>query len=246
MRFVFFLFFAIGIVLLFRSGASSFFEKSGIDLELTVFRLFLSQPNASDETRKALEENEDLAQKLVNLESIKKENKALKDQFQAAGPPPDNTLLPARIIGAPSFIPGITEPQIFILDKGKNDRVKKGQAVVFKNNLVGTITEVSKNRSKVQLLTHKDFSLPGRTMETSALGIINGKQNNELVFGNVLLSEELKISDIVLTYGEPPDIVIGKIVSVERKPSSLFQTARVKSLLAFSKLFMVFVIIGND
>jgi len=242
MRFVFFLFFALGAILLFRSGASSFFEKIGIDIELTVFRLFLSQPDAN-KFQKVFEENEDLRQKLVNLESIKKENKALKDQFQT-GSLLSNILLPARIIGAPSFIPGITEPQIFILDKGKDDRVKKGQAVVFKNNLVGTITEVSKNRSKVQLLTHKDFSLSGRTMETSALGIINGGQNNELVFGNVLLSEELKISDMVLTYGEPSDIVIGKIVSVERIPSSLFQTARVKSLLAFSKLFMVFVIIG--
>lgn len=245
MKFVFFLFFALGAVLLFRSGASSFFEKIGIDLELTVFRLFQPKPDTSDETRRLVSENEDLRQKLVNLESIKKENKALKDQFQAAGPP-DNILLPARIISAPSFIPGITRPEVFILDKGKNDRVKKGQAVVFKNNLVGTITEVSKNRSKVQLLTHEDFSLSGKTMETFALGVVNGGQNDELVFGNVLLSEELKISDMVLTYGEPPDIVIGKIVSVERKPSSLFQTARVKSLLAFSKLFMVFVIIGSE
>jgi cell shape-determining protein MreC len=50
--------------------------------------------------------------------------------------------------------------------------------------------------------------------------------------------------DITLSgSGFPPDLVVGKITSVEKKPSSLFQKAEVESFINFSKITAVFVIV---
>src|SRR6185295_6938379 len=42
-----------------------------------------------------------------DLEKLKKENKALSDQFQITNPK-SSTLVPSNVIGSPSFIPGVT------------------------------------------------------------------------------------------------------------------------------------------
>ena len=65
--------------------------------------------------------------------------------------------------------------------------------------------------------------------------------------------EKLEKDDFVLTKGDvdseghgiPADLVIGKIVSVNKKASNLFQSASVQSLVDFSKLNMVFVMMNN-
>jgi rod shape-determining protein MreC len=70
---------------------------------------------------------------------------------------------------------------------------------------------------------------------------------------NVVLSEKLEKDDLVRTKGDvdergqgfPPDLIVGKIISVNKQPSALFQSAEVKSLVDFSRLSTVFVITQN-
>jgi cell shape-determining protein MreC len=71
-----------------------------------------------------------------------------------------------------------------------------------------------------------------------------------MIFDNVLQSSDIKISDVILTKGDqdikgvgiPPDLILGKLISVSKKPSNLFQKGEVVSLLDFSNLSTVFVI----
>ena len=86
------------------------------------------------------EQNLSLSKKLVDQSKISADNKALRDQFATAYPK-TSTLLPADIISSPAFIPGISAPEDFILDKGEKDGVKKDQIVVYKDNIVGKITK---------------------------------------------------------------------------------------------------------
>lgn len=70
-----------------------------------------------------------------------------------------------------------------------------------------------------------------------------------MILDNVLLSETLKVGDVVLTNGDidqngkglPPDLIVGKITSVDKNPSALFQKADVVSFVDFSKLSTLFV-----
>lgn len=246
----FFLFFFLSffIFILAKAGLLSG-VRSSLETVLVPVASFTRQTTTiipSFSSNSALEklkkENSDLLSQLAEKKSLETEVAALRDQFQT--PYPKSTdLLAAKIIASPSFLPGVSQPSHLILNRGAKDKVKVGQAVVYKNNLVGKIVSVSENLSDVALLTSLDISLTVKTVSTnnsSALGVVRGT-GGEMVLENVLLSEKISTSDLVVTKGEG-DLIVGKIEAVEKKPSALFQTAKVKSLLDFSKLSTVFVV----
>lgn len=200
--------------------------------------------------KKLQSENLSLTSMLSDQKKLQEENSALSDQFQASLPN-SNTLLPAGIVGAPSFIPGISIPETFILDKGKNDGLKVGDAVLYKNNLLGSISQLTASLAKVQLVTNAASSFTAKTASTQALGVIQGQGGGQMILNNVVLSDNLKVSDLVLTNGDtnlngegyPPDLVVGKIVSIDKKASALFQRAEVASFIDFTKITTVFVLL---
>lgn len=206
----------------------------------------------NDRLEKLEKEKRILAKQLVDWVNLQKENNALKDQFQTSLGISLN-LLPAKVIGAPSFIPHVTSLETLILDKGQQDGVQEEMGVVFEGNAVGKITKTSQRLSIVMLVTNKEYWAPAKTVQTSALGVLKGKGNSEMVIDNVLLSEKLNTSDTIVTalgintkgIGMPPDFIFGEITASEKKPSDLFQKAQVKSILDFTKLSTVFIVLGE-
>ncbi len=185
---------------------------------------------------------------ILDQKKMEADIKALRDQF-AISRPSSTTLLPAKVIGLPSFIPGATPPEFLILDKGWRDGVKKDQAVVLLQNLVGKVSQVSQNSSKAILITNKDILFAAK-LESEALGVVRGL-GDSLIIDNILLSEEVKKDSLILTKGSedlsgvglPPDLIVGKIASIEKKSSDLFQKARVQTLVDLTKINMVFIVI---
>jgi rod shape-determining protein MreC len=194
-------------------------------------------------------ENLELTKKLVDQSKLTADNKALRDQFQIQNPKSTN-LLEADVIGAPSFIPGVSVPETLILNRGTRDGVRSGQAVVYQDNLIGKVGEVFAFSSSVILVSNSSVSFTAKSLETQSQGVVKGQGGGDMVFDNVLLTDTLRKQDTVLTKGDvntkgsgfPPDLVVGKIASVSKNPSDLFQKADVKSLIDFSKLTKVFVI----
>lgn len=191
----------------------------------------------------------DQYKELASFQTVIKDNQALKDQFDF-GASYQSQLLAARVIGAPRFLPGVSSPEVFILDKGTTSGVSVGQGVVFRDQVVGKITKVGPSSAVATLVTNPRFSLPVRTARNSALGVVKGTGAGDMLLDNVLLSEELQIGDVVVTYGDvqetgvglPPDIIVGKIVSVDKKPSALFQTAKLHVIQPLEKLTLVFIV----
>lgn len=267
--FLIFLFLSIVVLGLSKTQASanlrSFLETVSSPLQKITYGVFNGFPRIFSNSKTQDLENKNRACQalLVDQQNLIRENAALRDQFQTALPKSPN-LLPAKILGQQAFIPGISLPETFTLDRGAKDGVLKGAAVVFKNNLVGKIERVSSNLSTVALLTNKNSSFTVRTLPAplpygtgpsknfQALGILRGQGNGEMILENVELSENLKVSDLVLTYGDldikglgyPPDLIVGRVASVDKKPSALFQKAAVLSLLDFQKLSTVFIVVG--
>ncbi len=201
---------------------------------------------------KTQQENKALTLELAKMNLIKADNASLHDQFLTSNPPNKN-LLPAQIVGMPSFLPGISMPEGYILHAGKKEKVFINAPIIYKDNLIGKVVNLEDHFSKVILVSNKNMSFSGKTTDTGATGIIKGTGNGTIIFDNVLLSDTLKVGDIVVTSGEvdingkgfPPDLVVGKITSVEKNPSSLFQRASVASLINFSKLTNVFVLLSD-
>lgn len=229
----------------FLNPVSSVFQKIAIPFQRTTYNLFNSAG-----LKKLENENIMLTSMLADQKKLERENSALSDQFQVSFPK-SSTLLPANIIGAPSFVPGVSLPEKFIIDKGKDNGVKIDQAVVYRNNLIGKITVVNDSLSEITLVTNSSSSFTARASSSQAQGVIKGQGKGQMILDNVLLSENLKSSDLVLTNGDtslngtgfPPDLVVGKIISVDKKASSLFQRAEVSSFIDFSKIKTVYILV---
>jgi rod shape-determining protein MreC len=230
---------------------SSFFEKEASSIQLITFRIFQKLPFVSEDTRiKELEDkNLEFLSKISDYEKVKRENQALSDQFQTAYPQ-STELLKVNIIGASAFVPGVSIPDIFVVDRGAKNNLKVGMAIVIKDNLVGIISKVSENLSEVNTVNNALVSFTAKT-EGGVVGII--KREEGLTLDNILLSENLSKGELVLTKGDvdsngvgiPPNLIVGKIISIEKKPSELFQKAKVESFVDFVHLSTVFVYVEN-
>jgi len=228
---------------------SSFLEKGVSAVQTTAFGIFQKTPFVTENTKikELRDENLKLLSSLGSLEKLKKENQALSDQFQISYPK-SVQLLRADIVGAPGFIPGVSVPNVFVLNKGEADNIKRGYTVLIKDNLVGVISQVSENLSKVDTVNNPSFSFTAKT-ENGAAGLIMG--GGTLTLGEILLSENLVKGDLIMTKGDInsdgigilPDLIVGKITSVEKNPSDLFQKAKVESFVNFVNLTSVFIYI---
>jgi rod shape-determining protein MreC len=205
-----------------------------------------------DKQLKAIrEENSKLLVQMAKQKEIEKENQALRDQFAMTTIPPKQ-LLPAIIIGSRSSNAGVVAPLEIVLDKGKNQGVIVGAAVIYKDILVGEVISVSDNRAVVRLPISKGSSIPAQTIGSNAVGIVKG-QNEAMLFDNVVLSDSLKSKDIVVTKGSidekgrgyPPGLIIGKITAIHKKASALFQNAEIEPVLEINRLTTVFIHLGK-
>lgn len=202
----------------------------------------LAPVNASQSNLEKLQqENDELRKQLAKTKEMERDNKALRDQFELSDPDPKD-LLPASVIGM--------SDDTIIIDKGAVDQVTVGDVVVVKDNLVGKISKVSPRISVVQVISHPSTSFTAEAVKSTAIGVIKATGGDSIYLDNVILSDTLEKNDIVQTKGDvdasgagyPPELIVGKIESVSKQDSNLFQQAKVKSLIDFSKLRMVFVI----
>ena len=185
------------------------------------------------------QENNQLRSQLAQMQELQKDNQALHDQFQSATPAPQK-LLPAEVVGA--------QQNALLIDKGDQDNVHVGNVVVVKDNLIGTVAKTTSHISLVKLLSDPSTSFTAQTAKTSATGIITSQDGN-VIFDNVVLTDKLQKNDIVMTKGDvtlqgngyPPHLIVGKIISINKQASNLFQSAKIQSLVTLSQLRMVFV-----
>lgn len=212
-------------------------------------RLPFSLRNSSPQNTVKLQ-NQDLEAKLIHLQQLQDDNKALRDQFETTVPTAP-TLLPAKIIGMPSLLPGINAPEEMILDKGGRDGIRVGQVVIYKDNLLGMVKATADTASEIVLITNKASSFTAQTSQSNAQGVMKGLGNGQMILDNVVLSDTMQIGDSVVTKGDqtltkngvPPGLIVGKITSVDKNPSAIFQKANIKSLVDVTSLSEVFIVI---
>lgn len=255
--FLFFLFLSLIILGLSKSGiinpVSSVFENLVSPIQKVSYDFYSGFTNfgESSQIKDLKQQNLTLTKKLVDQTKLIQDNKALNDQFQTQSIK-SLELIPSDVIGAPGFIPGTSVPETLILDKGFSDGIKKGDAVIYQDNLIGKIIKVSSSISEVMLITNNSSSFTAKTLTTQSTGVISGQGGGEMILDNVVLSDTLEKQDTVLTKGDinqgsggfPPDLIIGKISSISKNPSDLFQKAEVKSLIDFTKITKVFIVRG--
>ena len=239
--FLIFVILSLLIFFFFQNSITGVLQIGTLPLQKWVYGTITrtSQPLTPQE--KLQEENNTLRTQLAKMHELERDNKALKDQFQTSKPTTKN-LLPADVIG-------LQQDKITI-DKGEQDNVHIGDIVVVKDNLIGKVSKTSPRISVATLISDPSTSFTAKTAKTSAIGVIVSQGGDNIFLGNVVLSDKLEKDDIVMTKGDvdekgagfPPDLVVGKIVSISKRESNLFQAAKLQSLVEFEKMRTVFVI----
>lgn len=238
--FLILLLFSFLILLFFQDPISEALQIFTLPLQKWAFMMSSPAPTMLTPQQQLQQENNNLQAQLAKMQEIQKDNQALHDQFQTITPEPQK-LLPAGIVG--------TYQTSLLIDKGEQDQVHAGEVVVFKDNLIGKITKTTPHISLVTLLSDPSTSFTAETVKTSVTGIIKPQDGGGIIFGNVVLSDKLEKNDIVVTKGDmdlhgngyPPNLIVGKIVSVDKQPSNLFQSAKIQSLVNITQLRMVFI-----
>jgi len=194
------------------------------------------------------QENNDLAQKLKNiqvdktkLEELQHENEILKNQLGFMEEHKDTALLPARIIGREPF--GALDK--IIIDKGEEDGVKIKSAVVANGSLVGKVTETSANQSKITLITSKDSIVQAMLQNSRTLGIIKGSLEG-VKLENIPQDTAVGDKEAIVTSGLggeiSPGILIGWVKGVSSTKSEIYKVLDVDIAEDLNKLELVFVV----
>ncbi|HUD44001.1 MAG TPA: rod shape-determining protein MreC [Patescibacteria group bacterium] len=248
--FIFFLVLSGGIIVsqkfLFISNTIDALEKYITPLQESTY-VALAQANSGSTEATNQQKLVDLQ---LQIDQLKSDNAALKDQF-ATEIIPSTNLLPAHIIGMPRFLPGLSKPETIVIDQGKEQGVKIGTVVVLKNMLVGKVTSVQPNLAVVSLLTNPDISFTARTLTGNADGIVHGLGGGKADLENVLLSDNLQTQDTIVTKGDidangqgfPPELVVGTLSKINKTPSALFQTATIIQPFDITRVNLVFLLL---
>ena len=249
--FVFFILFLFAILIFFfraqLGGISGMISNISRPVQSSLFGTF---NHSSNEISKKSQQVIDTVVNQAQMNQLKSDNNALRDQFATASID-TSQLLPARIIGLPQFLPGISLPEQLILDQGANQGVQRGMTVIIKNVLIGEITQVEAATSLVTLISSPNFLFTAQTQNTNTLGIVKGEGSDKVALVNVELSDTLKIGDIVVTKGDknltgkglPPGLVVGKISAINKSPSALYQSAAVQNPVDITKVSEVFIML---
>lgn len=231
------------ILFFFQNPLNSGLQLITLPIQQWAFNAGLKPTGILTPQQQLQDENNHLRIQLAQMQELQKDNQALHDQFKTTTPPPQQ-LLPAMVIGL--------EQNTMLINKGAQDGLFNGDVVVVKNNLIGKITKVTSHISQVILLPDPSTSFTALTAKTGANGIVRVIDGGTIILSNVILSDKLEINDVIMTKGDldshrhgyPPDLVVGKIVSIDKQASSLFQAAKIESLVDMSRVRMVFVIVG--
>ena len=133
-----------------------------------------------------------------------------------------------------------------LLDKGSQQGIKEGMAVITSIGLIGRISEAGPNTSRVALLTDPHFRVMGRLPQTSDAGLVSGGPTGDCVINYLPLDETFPEGAIVTTAGgrsfAPPGITIGVIRKVWKDSSEMYQTAGLQPVVRLGAVDEVMVV----
>ncbi len=142
------------------------------------------------------------------------ENRALKAQLNYL-PDPDSAFITARVIGdtGGAFVHSM------LLNVGTRDGVRKGQAVIAGEYLVGRIVEVGDRSARILLLTDINSHIPVVVESSRAKAILSGDNSDRARLNYLSPNSNATVGNRIVTSGHggafPPGLPVGVIASTQ-------------------------------
>ncbi len=198
--------------------------------------------NLNQENKELERVNQGMLHEIFNLKEIKKENEILR-QAMEIGLEKEFKLIMADIINKDVL------QDFLLINKGSQDQISKGMVVISQEKaLLGKISEVYKNFSRVMLISNKKsrFSAKIEVQEKKVLGIIQGKGRLLLSFERIPHDKEILKEDVALTDilgGDfPPGLLVGKVKEIQKSDTEPFQQVKISPFFNIEEIEKIFII----
>ena len=194
------------------------------------------------------EENERLQERLDELTADREQVLGLQNQVEElqkildVDPPGNLDTVAARI-----FSPGVTDfDHIRWVDKGSDDGVIVGQAVVDEDGLVGRIDFVTDTSARVRLITDPRLGIGVRNLVTNETGWVEGTGSEPLRLKMFNATEPVTRGDPLVTDGTrfPPNLTVGTVLQDAESEAGFQLISSVEPAIDVSRLDFVQVVVG--
>ena len=142
-----------------------------------------------------------------------------------------------------------------VLGIGSDEGVKVGHVVLSDQGLVGRVSEVGTNYSKILLVTDSSSIVSALVQGSRATGIVRGQFGDSLIMDWLLQTEPVKEGDVVITAGlgigdelrslYPKGLVIGTIALVKTAEAAAYNRAIITPAVDLRRLEHVLVVKTN-
>ncbi|MFI3325037.1 MAG: rod shape-determining protein MreC [Clostridia bacterium] len=191
-------------------------------------------------------ENAQLTEQLVDYYNIKTENLQYQSMLNILDEYTNLELVASSVTAKDS-----TDPfDGFTIDVGYNDGVNLNDSVITEQGLVGIISEVDANYSKVTTILSEDVSVGACAKELGESGVIagyaEGAINSYVKLNYLTVDTNIKQGDLITTSGTSEifaeDLVIGTVISVNSSLEDVSFYAIVETNVDMENLTYVYVV----
>jgi rod shape-determining protein MreC len=235
-----------GVGTTMRDGAQTLFTPlqdvaSGVTRPVVGFIDAISDIASLREENEALRaENAILQAQVQQFDSIQSELDHLRELNDLAVPDDLPTVV-ARIVSAGSS----TYDLVRYIDKGSDDGISIGDAVIDEQGLIGRVDIVFDGRARVRLIIDPNVTVSVRDELTSETGIVTGANEKDLTL-RMFDADFVRAGTVILTAGSrfPPGIVVGTVIETASDDAGFGLVTEVAPAVDLSRLDFVKVIVG--
>lgn len=211
------------------------------------FKKYFTAIDRLDAENKELKDQiNDLLCQLADANAVREENERLKEYIGIKKLYPSFELTEALIIGSESD----NYMTVITLNKGKNNGIDVGMAVMVGEGLVGSVCEVGSNWCRVRALPEASASVGACVPRSGEIGIVSGdislKDKGECFFKYLSSDADIRVGDAVYTGGEgsiyPDGLLIGYVTDVTNNDSLRTKEAIVSLAVDYESLKYVLIV----
>jgi len=134
-----------------------------------------------------------------------------------------------------------------IIDKGRNQGIRRGMAVINSQGLVGNVIESLDNASKILLINDPNLGISSIIQRSRQEGLVNGTLGTNLIMRYLPEEAQIAPGDAVVTSElsqiYPKGLLVGKVVNIGKEFSGLNRYAIIKPAADLANIEEVLVII---
>ncbi|MGM0461634.1 MAG: rod shape-determining protein MreC [Fibrobacterota bacterium] len=232
-------------LMLINSGRTE--QKRITGILTTIFFPVEMVVNNSNKIRNLFEENQKLNQKIsvLQVENASLQNAlvmdSLKTDFRELSEEIPYNLLQAEVI---SYEP-VPIHRTITINKGRSDGVKQNMPVINFEGVIGKVSMVLSNCSRVQLIRMPDEKLSVLHERSGSVGILKSNDGKNLTV-NMITQKNIFPGDTIVTSGlggvYPPQLPLGTVSDISEAQNPLYKNISVSSFADLNNLRFVNII----